>query len=63
MSNQRDLSVFYLIGGIGFVLLGILAYAISPQHDTSVLLTSAGMALAGLLAIAAYAGMRRARGK
>jgi hypothetical protein len=45
------------------VLLGILSFAISPQHDTSVVLTSAGMALAGLLAIAAYAGMRRARGK
>jgi membrane associated rhomboid family serine protease len=63
VSNQRDLSVFYLVGGIVFVLLAVLTFAISPRRDSSVLLTSAGMALAGVLAIMAFLGIRRTRGR
>lgn len=61
MIGQRDLSIFYLLGGIGFILLGVFSLAISANRDSTTLLTSGGMALAGALAIVAYFGIRRSR--
>jgi hypothetical protein len=59
VSNQRDLSVFYLLGGIGFIALGIFFFVASPQHDSSALLGAGGMVLAGVLVLSAYLGLRR----
>lgn len=62
MTGQRDLSIFYLLGGIGFILLAVFSLVISSNRDTTTLLTSGGMALAGVLAILAYFGTRSGRG-
>lgn len=62
MTGRRDLSIFYLLGGIGFIVLAVFSLAISANRDSTTLLTSGGMALAGALAIIAYFGTRRGRG-
>jgi hypothetical protein len=59
--NQPDLSIFYLLGGLGFLILAAMLVIASPPHDAGTFLPEAGVALAGILAIVAYAGLRRSR--
>ena len=59
--ERLDLAVFYLLGGLGFLVLAAIVYFTSPQRDPITLLTAAGMLVAGLLAITAFFGTRRGR--
>ena len=59
--NRLNLSVFYLLGGLGFLVLAAIVFLSSPQRDAITLLSASGMLLAGLLAITAFFGIRRNR--
>ena len=59
--DRLDLSVFYLLGGLGFLVLAAIVFFISPQRDAITLLTAFGMLAAGILAITAFLGIRRNR--
>ncbi len=61
--RQPDLSVFYLLGGIGFVALAVILLLSKPQPGTDSVLGIGGTLLAGLLLIVAYVGLRRNRGR
>ena len=61
MPNRLNLSVFYLLGGLGFLVLAAIVFLSSPQRDAITLLSASGMLLAGLLAITAFFGIRRNR--
>jgi hypothetical protein len=61
--SQPDLSVFYLLGGIGFVALAVILLVSGPQPGTDSVLGIGGTLLAGLLLIVAYVGLRRNRGR
>ncbi len=61
MRDRLDLSVFYLLGGLGFLVLAAIVFFTSPQRDAITLLTALGMLAAGILAIIAFLGIRRHR--
>lgn len=56
MSNKRLLSYCYLAGGVGFLILAVILFFTSSPRDGLTLLTIAGVALAGVLALIAYRG-------
>ena len=56
MANKRLLSYCYLVGGIGFLILAVILFFTSSPRDGLTLLTIAGIAVAGVLAIIAYWG-------
>jgi hypothetical protein len=59
--NRLDLSLFYLLGGLGFLALAAIVFFVSPQRDIITLMTAFGMLVAGLLALTAFFGIRRNR--
>ncbi len=59
MPNQRLLSYCYLVGGIGFLVLAVILFFTSSPRDGLTLLTIAGVAVAGILALIAYRGTSR----
>jgi hypothetical protein len=59
--SQPDLSIFYLLGGIGFLALAVTLLVSGPQPGTDSVLGIGGTLLAGLLLIVAYIGLRRTR--
>ncbi|HST88369.1 MAG TPA: hypothetical protein VLJ14_08330 [Ktedonobacterales bacterium] len=61
MRDRLDLSVFYLLGGLGFLVLAAIVFFTSPQRDAITVLTAFGMLAAGILAITAFFGIRRHR--
>jgi hypothetical protein len=63
VSNQRDLSVFYLLGGIGFLAIAAILFITGPKSGLDSVLGVGGELVAGLLLIVAYVGMRRSRGR
>ncbi len=58
MSQLPDTSVFYLLGGIGFFILAVILFIISPIRDAGALVPIGGITLAGVLSIVAYFGTR-----
>lgn len=58
MRDRLDLSVFYLLGGLGFLALAAIVFFTSPQRDAITVLTAFGMLAAGILAITAFFGIR-----
>jgi hypothetical protein len=59
MPNQRLISYCYLVGGIGFLVLAVILFFTSSPRDGLTLLTIAGVAVAGILALIAYRGTSR----
>jgi hypothetical protein len=56
MTNKRLLAYCYLLGGIGFLVLAVILFFTSSPRDGLTLLTIAGVAVAGILALIAYRG-------
>jgi hypothetical protein len=63
VSNQRDLSIFYLLGGIGFLALAFILYLSGPLSASDSVFGVGGALVAGIFLIIAYIGMRRAKGR
>jgi uncharacterized membrane protein len=59
MTNKRTQAVFYLTGGIGFIIAALILYFSSPQHDSLSLVLMAGLIIGGLMAIYSFFGLRR----
>jgi hypothetical protein len=59
--KQRDLSVFYLLGGIGFLATAVILFVTGPKSGMDSVLGIGGELVAGVCLIVAYFGMRRAR--
>ncbi len=61
--GNHDLSIFYLLGGIGFIVLAVILFVSGPKSGMDSVLGVGGELLAGVFLIVAYFGMRKARNK
>lgn len=59
--KQRDLSVFYLLGGIGFLATAVILFVAGPKSGMDSVLGVGGELVAGIFLIIAYFGMQRAK--
>lgn len=61
VSKPRNLSVCYLLGGIGFLAIAAILFVTGPKSGMDSVLGIGGELLAGVCLIVAYVGLRRAK--